>query len=287
VAQLVELAGKILAVWLVSLTVHLIVYAISTAIVIHSYRLFWNRGLAEHKIQKREASPADIRREIRSSLGTVLIFSVIYAGVYFGARGGVFTIYLGIEPLGWAYLLFSIAAIIVAHDAYFYWTHRLLHMRRFARFHRTHHQSITPTAYSCYAFDVSEATLHGFFLPIWLMIAPMQLPALCISITFMMIRNILGHSGVELFAHGPVRSKWFGWLVTNTDHDLHHATFHYNFGFHFTWWDRLMGTEHPSAREMRKTHWLKSGIRRPAVLRARGPQTTAIEKSLETVPSSQ
>jgi sterol desaturase/sphingolipid hydroxylase (fatty acid hydroxylase superfamily) len=287
VVQFLDLASKILTVWLVSLTIHLIVYVMTTAVVIHSYRFFWKRGLAEHKIQEREASPADIRREIRSSLGTVLIFSVIYAGVYFGARAGVFTIYLGIHPLGWVYMLFSIAAIIVAHDAYFYWTHRLLHLRRFARFHRTHHQSITPTAYSCYAFDVSEAILHGCFLPIWLLIAPMQLPALCVSITFMMIRNILGHSGVELFAHGPERSKWFGWLVTNTDHDLHHATFHYNFGFHFTWWDRLMRTEHPGARERRKPWWSKSTVKRPAV---RSAQTAAANRNrpvaVESAPSS-
>jgi hypothetical protein len=124
VVQFLDLASKILTVWLVSLTIHLIVYVMTTAVVIHSYRFFWKRGLAEHKIQEREASPADIRREIRSSLGTVLIFSVIYAGVYFGAGAGVFTIYLGIHPLGWVYMLFSIAAIIVAHDAYFYRTHR-------------------------------------------------------------------------------------------------------------------------------------------------------------------
>jgi Delta7-sterol 5-desaturase len=282
VAQYHGLADNIVVVWLISLTIHLIVYVISTSVVVYSYRFFWKRGLAEYKIQEREASPADIRREIRSSLGTVLIFSVIYAGVYFGARAGVFTIYLGIAPLGWGYMLFSIAAIIVAHDAYFYWTHRLLHIRRFARFHRTHHQSITPTAYSCYAFGVVEATMHGFFLPIFLLIAPMQLPALFISITFMMIRNILGHSGVELFAHGAERSKWFGWLVTNTDHDLHHATFHHNFGFHFTWWDRLMGTEHPSVRELRKTRWLTSAARKPAALvtrtaEANGNQQVAVE----------
>ena len=284
-AQILVLAGHILAVWLVSLSIHLLVYVAATAIVIRSYRLLWKKGLAEYKIQEREASPADIRREIRSSLRTVLIFSVIYAGVYFGARAGLFTIYLGIDPPGWGYVLFSIAAIIVAHDAYFYWTHRLLHVPRFARFHRTHHQSITPTAYSCYAFDASEATLHGLFLPIWLLIAPMQLPALCIAITFMMIRNILGHSGVELFAHGPARSKWFGWLVTNTDHDLHHATFHYNFGFHFTWWDRLMGTEHPGVLKLRKPWRLKSMVKTPATLSAQTVvENTARQVAVETAP---
>jgi Delta7-sterol 5-desaturase len=251
-ADLIHLAGDILAVWLVSLTINLFVYVATTAAFIHLCRFFLKEGLAKYKIQAREASPADVRREIKSSLRTVLIFSVIYAGIYFGATAGVFTIYLGVAPVGWGYMLFSILAIIVAHDAHFYWTHRLLHLRRFRRFHRTHHQSVTPTAYACYAFDGSEAILHGLFLPIWLLIVPMQLPALCIALTLMMVRNTLGHTGVELVAHGTDRGKWFGWLVTNTDHDLHHVAFHYNFGFYFTWWDRLMGTEHPSARVSQK-----------------------------------
>jgi Delta7-sterol 5-desaturase len=253
-ADLVQLAGGMLAVWLVSLTLNLFAYVVVTAAFIHSCRF-----LATYKIQQREASPADIRREITSSLRTVLIFSVIYAGIYFGARAGVFKIYLGVAPLGWGYMLFNILAVIVAHDAHFYWTHRLLHLRRFRRFHRTHHQSITPTAYACYAFDGSEAILHGLFLPIWLLFVPMQLPALFIAVTLMMVRNAFGHTGVELFAHSTERSKWFGWLGSNTDHDLHHTTFHYNFGFYFTWWDRLMGTEHPDAREFRKTRWSKTG----------------------------
>lgn len=283
-AQFLNLTGYILAVWLVSLSIHLIVYITATAMVIRSYRLFWTRGLADYKIQQREASPDDIRREIKSSLRTVLIFSVIYAGVYFGTRTGLFTIYLGVAPLGWVYMLFSMAAIIIAHDAYFYWTHRLLHVPRFARFHRTHHQSTTPTAYSCYAFDASEAILHGLFLPIWLLIAPMQLPALFLSISFMMVRNILGHSGVELFARGPTRSRWFGWLVTNTDHDLHHATFRYNYGFHFTWWDRLMGTEHPNVIEQR-TRRSAAMARTTAALSALTAEDTSVRQgAVEAAP---
>jgi sterol desaturase/sphingolipid hydroxylase (fatty acid hydroxylase superfamily) len=250
-AQFLHVTEEVLVVWLVFLAIHLLAYVLSVAIVVQSYRFFWDRGLSAHKIQQREASAADIRRDIRSSLGTALVFSMIYAAVYFGARAGIFKIHLGVAPLGWSYMIFSILAMIVAHDAHFYWTHRLLHMPRLARFHRTHHLSVTPTAYSCYAFGWVEATLHGLFQPLFLLIMPMQLPALVIAIGFMMVRNILGHSGVELFAHGSTRDRWYGWLVTNTDHDLHHSSYHYNFGFHFTWWDRLMGTAHPGTEAAR------------------------------------
>jgi len=258
VLQFLQTAGEVLAAWLVFVAIHGSVYVVSTAIVVHAYRHFWSRSLAACKVQEREATAADISREIRSSIGTILIFSTIYAAVYFGARLHIFTIHVGVAPLGWGYLAFSVAAMILAHDAYFYWTHRLLHLPPFRRFHRTHHASITPTAYSCYAFDPSEATMHGLFQPLFLLIMPMQVPGLLIAIGFMMMRNILGHSGVELFARSKERSKWFGWLVTTRDHDLHHSSYHYNFGFHFTWWDRLMGTEHPSVEASRTTRWFGS-----------------------------
>jgi sterol desaturase/sphingolipid hydroxylase (fatty acid hydroxylase superfamily) len=159
--------------------------------------LFWEKGLAKYKIQKRKASPADIRREIRNSLNGMLISSMFYTGVYFGWKADIFTIYLGIAPLGWSYMLFSIAAIMVANDTYFYWAHRLLHLRPFVWFHRTHHQSITPTAYAGFAFDFSEAALLAVFLPLWLLVVPMQLPALSIYFTFMVVQIILGHIPVS------------------------------------------------------------------------------------------
>lgn len=248
----IDLAGRVLAVWLVSLSSTLVVYFGVTSLIVYSLRLFWDKGLERRKIQKRQATRADIRREIGSSLRTALIFSVIYAAVYFGARANLFTIYLGIQPLGGVYLLGSIGAMILAHETYFYWFHRLMHHRLlFVWFHRTHHKSITPTAYACFALDVPEALLIGFFLPLWLLAVPMQLLALSIALTYLLARNALGHCGVELFSDGSSRKPGFGWLSSNTDHDLHHSTFHYNYGFCLNVWDRLMGTEHPSCRARR------------------------------------
>jgi sterol desaturase/sphingolipid hydroxylase (fatty acid hydroxylase superfamily) len=37
----------------------------------------------------------------------------------------------------------------------------------------------------------------------------------------------------------------FDWITTPTHHDIHHAEAGWNYGLYFTWWDRLMGTEHP------------------------------------------
>ena len=146
--------------------------------------------------------------------------------------------------------MLSLIGIIVAHDAYFYWTHRLMHHRRLYRyFHRTHHLSVTPTPFAAYAFDIPEALLMSAFTPLWLLFVPMHGLGLFLFMAFMLIRNVMGHAGVELMPRPLADSRWFGWINATTHHDLHHQTFRHNYGLYFTWWDRLMGTEHPAYRD--------------------------------------
>jgi sterol desaturase/sphingolipid hydroxylase (fatty acid hydroxylase superfamily) len=60
------------------------------------------------------------------------------------------------------------------------------------------------------------------------------------------LRNAMGHAGVELMPRWWLSSRLTRWISTTTHHNLHHAgSFNHNYGFYFTWWDRLMGTEHP------------------------------------------
>ena len=123
-------------------------------------KLFWNWGLKHRKIQARWASNADVRREILTSLRNGVIFSLNGVAIVFGVIAGFFTVYRDFDRAGVGYLVISVVAIIVAHDAYFYWTHRLMHHPRlYPYFHRTHHRSVTPTPFAAYAFDVPEALL--------------------------------------------------------------------------------------------------------------------------------
>jgi Delta7-sterol 5-desaturase len=248
-------------------------YVIAAAGLALILKLFWNAGLGRRKIQAKSASRADVYREIRTSLRTAVIFSLNGAAIVFGAIHGVFTIYPDFETAGIGYLAISVAAIIVAHDAYFYWTHRLMHHPRLFRyFHRTHHRSVTPTPFAAYAFDVPEAMLMALFTPLWLLFVPMHVLGLFLFMAFMIVRNVMGHAGVELMPRALADSRWFGWINATTHHDLHHSSFHYNYGLYFTWWDRLMGTEHPAYRAQlrgdREAN-AKAGTYRPLVA-ARG-----------------
>jgi lathosterol oxidase len=230
-------------------------YVVAAAGLALILKLFWNAGLGRRKIQARFASRADVAREIRTSLRTAVIFSLNGAAIVFGVIHGVFTVYKDFSTAGIGYLALSVVAIIVAHDAYFYWTHRLMHHPRlYHYFHRTHHRSVTPTPFAAYAFDVPEALLMAAFTPLWLLLVPMHALGLFLFMAFMIVRNVMGHAGVELMPRTLADSRWFGWINATTHHDLHHSSFHYNYGLYFTWWDRLMGTEHPAYREQLRGH---------------------------------
>lgn len=186
---------------------------------------------------------AQILRELRYSLLTSLIFGLSGFLVFLGIRGGWMPVSQEIGPL-WA--VAGLIWMIVMHDAWFYWTHRLIHHPRlFAHVHRTHHRSFAPTPFTAYAFDPAEAAINAAFVPLHLAIFPTHPIAASLFMLHMVVRNVMGHCGHELFPRGMARHPLFGQLTGVTHHDLHHETYRYNFGLYFSWWDRWMGTEHP------------------------------------------
>lgn len=185
-------------------------------------------------------------REILTSLRTAFIFALIGSLIWLGERHGVMTIYGSPDQLGWVWFLISAVILIIGHDAWFYWTHRLIHRPRFFRkWHRVHHLSFNPTPWASYAFNIREAGINAIYLPLMLLALPVSVWAILIFTTHMILRNAMGHCGYELFPRTRDGRPLFDWLTTTTHHDLHHEVAGYNFGLYFTFWDRVMGTEHP------------------------------------------
>lgn len=204
------------------------------------------RRLRNRKIREQIPRWPQIRRELLISARTILIFATTGILIGLAHATGFAPIYDQIDDYGVAYLIGSLLLIIIAHDTWFYWTHRLLHHRRLFRLmHRTHHRSHNPTPFTSYSFDTSEAVINAVFLPIFVVLIPMHPLALLAFVFHMMLRNALGHCGYEIFPARSDGKPLFDWLTSVTHHDLHHANGRYNMGLYFTWWDRLMGTEHP------------------------------------------
>jgi len=143
--------------------------------------------------------------------------------------------------LAWVLLL------LVIHDAYFYWAHRLTHWGPLFRlFHHVHHRSLNPTPFAAFAFHPVESAIQYGFIPIAALLLPIPLWPLFAFGIVMTAANIYGHSGLELMPKSFMRFAPCRLLLTATHHDLHHSSVHYNFGFYTSIWDRLMGTNHPA-----------------------------------------
>jgi len=201
-------------------------------------------------VQARAPAPGQRRREFLYSMLTVLIFSLNGALTFVGAHAGVLQLYERIAERGWLYAAGSLLLLVLAHDAWFYWTHRLLHARPLYRWtHLTHHRSVAPTPWAAYSFSPVEALVQAVFLPLMLLVLPLHSLTIFVFLAHMILRNVLGHAGVELLPRRWLAGWWGRWLTTTLHHDLHHAQGRANYGLYFTWWDRLCGTEHTQYRE--------------------------------------
>ncbi|MEP4058588.1 sterol desaturase family protein [Parasphingorhabdus sp.] len=204
------------------------------------------------RIQTRRAGFKDYKREVLSSLRTVLVFGLTTISTVLMVEAGWISIPEG--PINWPILIIQLLAMIVAHDAYFYWMHRGLHLKAMFRFsHLHHHKSRTPTPWAAYSFSSFEAMSEAAFVPAYLLMAsvlgaPTYGFAIFLFLAHMILRNAIGHAGVEFFPAGWTRGP-LNWITTTTPHDLHHSEGNTNFGLYFTWWDRMMGTEHPHYEE--------------------------------------
>lgn len=225
-------------------------YAIwSVAVWLVLWRLFRN-PLAGRKIRPATPGAPQMRREFLHSTRTAAIFALGGLLTVLGKRAGVVKVYDLASERGWAWFAVSLALLIVLHDAWFYWTHRLIHdPRLFRRLHRTHHKSNNPSPFTAYSFDIGEAAVNAAFLPLIALVMPVSFHAIVLFMLHMIARNVLGHSGYELFPARRDGRPLFDFLTSVTHHDLHHAEAGWNYGLYFSWWDRLCGTEHPLYHE--------------------------------------
>lgn len=207
--------------------------------------------LSGRRIRDSRPPAAQMRREMMFSVRTLVIFNTIVIPMIIA------------EKLGWlhgpeiarqwgpAWFALNVLLMLIAHDTYFYWTHRLMHRRRFFRLcHRQHHRSNNPSPFAMFSFDIPEAVVQGAFVPLWVLIVPTEPLTAFVFTTISLVVNAAGHSGYELFPAGKDGKPLFPWLVTITHHDLHHRDAGWNFSFYFTFWDRFMGTLHPQYEEI-------------------------------------
>lgn len=213
------------------------------------YRLCRGRWF-HRKIIPRPPEAADVRREMGYSALAVGIFGLLAGLTLVAGRHGWTRLYWRIGDHGWGWFWVSIGCAILLHDAYFYWTHRLMHHPRlFPWFHRVHHLSRNPSPWAAYSFHPLEAVVQGAIFPLAVMVLPMHPLAFALFMVWQITFNVLGHTGYEFHPRRLMSSWWRRVLNTPTNHVMHHEKMRGNYGLYFNVWDRLMGTNHADYEE--------------------------------------
>ena len=199
----------------------------------------WKRKQFNHlKIQKHFPERKQVKKEILYSILTFMIYGSSVWLFLFWIENGKTKLYYEVSDYGIAYFVISICAMIVMHDTYFYWTHRLIHHSKLFKYvHKVHHSFKSPTPWAAFAFHPLESIITIGIIPIILFVLPYHQLALIFFITFLTLYNIIIHSG---FSIGLLKRLKFP--NTPDAHDYHHLKSHSNYGLYFTFWDKIMNT---------------------------------------------
>ncbi len=218
-------------------------YFLAASIAFVLFYWILNRWISYQKIQPSNPKITDLLREAGYSVLTIFIAGYIIVMLHHPSVAPYTTRYKNISDHGWAYYFLLFPVLFLIHDAYFYFTHRLMHHKRlFKWFHLVHHQSTNPSPWAAYAFHPLEAVVEQGILIVFYFTVPIHVTHLGIFFLMSIIYNVYGHLGYELYPRGFSKT-WIGkWINTSISHNQHHQYFKGNYGLYFLFWDRLFGT---------------------------------------------
>lgn len=186
-------------------------------------------------LDPRPLRPGQLRHELRQSGVSILIFGV----------GMIFP--WGFLQLGWAHLdaqagalqiAIEILVLVAWNDVHFWINHRLLHTRWLRQFHLPHHRSVVTTPFSTYSFHPIEAMMLGNVILLPMVLHEFSFWSLLAVPLFSLFFNCVGHANYDFFP----RVSYAHWFAASRRHHLHHACYNGNYGFQFTFMDRLFRT---------------------------------------------
>lgn len=221
-------------------------YVIIAGVAFLLFYVFFTSRFARFKIQKLFPKQQDYVREVGYSFLTFFVFALVGIVMASDIVLPHTQIYTDISEFGWAYLVLSVLLALLIHDAYFYWTHRLMHHPKlFKLFHLTHHCSVNPSPWAAFAFSPLEAVVEASAVLFIVFLIPIHPVGILTFLVLMTIFNVYGHLGYEIYPPWLVKSSLGKWLNTSTNHNMHHTYFKGNYGLYFRFWDELMKTTHP------------------------------------------
>ncbi len=211
-----------------------------------SFVLLWfvfRPKIQHRKVQlKQRATGKQWLHEIKWSLLAQIGFVV---GLLIFGDGQAPGLFVQLNTNNLAILGAASIAFIVIDDAWFYWTHRLLHAnsRMYRSIHKIHHRSIDTTPLTGLSFHPAESFIINIPLAVLPIFIGVQPNFFFWAIYLSTLNNVLGHNGFEWAPKWWDRVPLVRLKTPSIHHNLHHEKSRGNYGLYFTYWDRWMGTE--------------------------------------------
>ena len=229
--------------WIFSTFLVPLLYLVVASAFYFVFYVWGNNKYKKSKIQPDHLAPSQIQRELVYSIVSLTIFAAMGFIVFLLFHKGYSQVYFNIWKYGVVYPFLSIALMILFHDMYFYWTHRLMHQPGwYQKVHCVHHLSSNPSPFTSLAFHPVESIIQAAVLPLIIIIIPSHPFPIFFFLIYMVYKNVRGHAGYEFTTTGYRQNKW-NWLHSySIHHNQHHLHEKDNYGLYFTIWDRLMNT---------------------------------------------
>ncbi len=216
-------------------------------LIVLIYILVWKafkKRLRSWRIQLKErVNTKQIKRELKNSFFTLAVGALFSSIVIYLSTQGYTKIYTKFYEYNPFYGVFGFFILLLIDDTWFYWFHRLLHHPKiFKHIHLEHHKSIDVNPFTSLSFHFLEPFLLSFWIFPVAYVFPIYAPVLLVVQLYGLLDNIKSHLGYELY---PKRfnKSWLRFLTSSTHHNMHHSKFKGNYGVHFRFWDKLLGTE--------------------------------------------
>ena len=188
-------------------------------------------------------------RQIAAEIRWSLLSSVVYAvpaglAAWVWQERGATRIYSDPQAYPQWWIPLSFVLVLLIHDTWFYWTHRLMHRPAFfRRMHAVHHASRPPTAWAAMSFHPWEALTGAFVIPALVFVLPLHVGVVGAVLLVMSVMGVANHMGWEMFPERLVSGPIGNWIITASHHQRHHERYECNYGLYFRLWDRLCGTD--------------------------------------------
>lgn len=205
----------------------------------------------KRKINDRSYKKGQFRREVTWSMITSFIFALAGAISLLLWQKGYSKIYIkwNDHPLWW--LPVSLVFALGLHETYYYWLHRCMHYPAIFRIvHKIHHNSSITSPWTAFSFHPIEGFFQAIFLPLLLLILPINEYVLLLQLTIMTFSSVINHLDIEIYPAGFNKNFIGKWMIGATHHSLHHRQYKYNYGLYFTFWDKWKKTESPIYNEL-------------------------------------